>query len=186
MFYFVRHGETAWSLAGKHTGLTDLHLTDNGREQAKSLKPKLEKLSFSEVWCSPLIRARETCQLAGFGDRAEIMPELVEWNYGQYEGLTNIEIKKKEPDWSVFEHGAPEGESPAQVQARVQRVLTRMQAATGDILMFSSAHILRALTGCFLEQGPRFGKHLFLSTASVSILGYEHQNPVIRSWNDLY
>lgn len=183
MFYLVRHGETAWSLAGKHTSSTDLHLTDNGLGQAKNLKLGLEKLSFSEVWCSPLIRARETCQLTGFGERTEIMPELTEWDYGQYEGLTNAEIKKNRPNWNVFEHGAPGGESPTQAQARIQVVLTRMQQATGNILMFSSAHILRTLTACYLGQGPGFGKHLFLGTASLSILGYEHQNPVIKLWN---
>jgi probable phosphoglycerate mutase len=183
MFYLVRHGETPWSVTGQHTGLTDLHLTDNGRQQAKSLKSKLQNHSFSEVWCSPLIRARETCQLAGFSERAEIIPELVEWNYGDYEGLTSAEIKKTRPDWNVFEYGVPGGESPAQVEARLQAVLTRMQQATGDILIFSSAHVLRVLTGCFLKQGPGFGKHLFLKTASISILGYEHQNPVITEWN---
>ncbi len=183
MFYLVRHGETAWSLTGQHTGLTDLSLTPNGREQAHLLKPVLEKLSFSEVWCSPLKRARETCQLAGFGDRAEIMPELVEWNYGRYEGLTSTEIKKKKPNWNIFDHGAPGGESPAQVQARAKVVVARMRQAQNNVLIFSSAHILRTLAACFLEQGPDFGKHLFLSTGSLSILGDENQAPVIRLWN---
>ncbi|MEI6790295.1 MAG: histidine phosphatase family protein [Myxococcaceae bacterium] len=183
MFYLVRHGETAWSLTGQHTGLTDLHLTDNGRAQAKALKSVLKDLSFSEIWCSPLIRAAETCELTGFGERAETLRELTEWNYGQYEGITSAEIKKKQPDWNVFEHGAPGGESPKQVQARIQVILTRMNKATGNVLIFSSAHILRALTACFLGQKINFGKHLSLNTTSLSILGYEHQAPAIKMWN---
>lgn len=183
MFYLVRHGETPWSLAGKHTGLTNVHLTDNGREQAKRLQPVLKDLSFSEVWCSPLIRAIETCEIAGFADRAEIVHELAEWNYGDYEGITGIEIRKIRPDWNVFDQGAPGGESPQQVQARVERVIVRMQKSTEPILLFSSAHLLRALCACFLGQKINFGKNLSLKTASLSILGYEYQLPAIKIWN---
>ncbi|MEI6806288.1 MAG: histidine phosphatase family protein [Myxococcaceae bacterium] len=183
MFYLVRHGETAWSLTGQHTGLTDLSLTENGRQQAKALKSSLEKLSFSEVWCSPLKRARETCQLAGFSERAEIMPELTEWNYGSYEGLTRAEIIKKEPSWNIFEHGAPSGESPADIQARAARVIARLHQAIGHVLIFSSAHILRSIASCYVSQTPDFGRYLLLNPASISILDYEHETPVIKLWN---
>lgn len=183
MFYLIRHGETAWSLTGQHTGLTNIPLTENGRAQAKALEPLLQNISFSEVWCSPLSRARETCQLTGFEKQAELMPELTEWDYGQYEGITSAEIKKRQPDWNVFDHGAPGGESPLQVQARIQIIIKRMQQTSGPVLIFSSAHILRALSACFLGQKINFGKHLSLRTASLSILGYEHQVPAIKLWN---
>lgn|SRR3989338_7152698 len=183
MFYLVRHGETPWSLTGKHTGLTDIHLTHNGREQAKSLKPILKNIVFEQIWCSPLVRAIETCKLTGFGDRAEIMRELTEWDYGDFEGITSAEIRKKKPNWNVFLQGAPHGESPKKVQARVLVILKRMNTTQGNILIFSSAHILRALTACFLEQKISFGKNLSLQTASLSMLGYEHQKPAIKLWN---
>lgn len=183
MFYLVRHGETPWTLTGQHTGLTDLSLTENGRHQAKALKSVLDKLLFSEVWCSPLKRARETCQLAGFGERAEFMPELVEWNYGQYESLTSAQITKKQPGWNVFEYGAPGGESLAQIQARAEIVILRLQQAMGNVLIFSSAHILRSIASCYLSGTLAIGKHLLLSPASISILAREHQAPVIRLWN---
>lgn len=183
MFYLVRHGETAWSLTGQHTGLTDLSLTENGRHQAKALKLVLEKLSFSEVWCSPLKRARETCQLAGFAERAEFMPELTEWNYGLYEGLTSAEIEQKEPDWNIFNQGAPGGESPADIQTRITTLISRIHQATGNVLIFSSAHILRSIASCYVSQTLDFGKYLLLSPASISILDYEHQAPAIRLWN---
>jgi probable phosphoglycerate mutase len=183
MFYLVRHGETAWSLTGQHTGFTDLSLTENGRDQAKALQLILEKLSFSEVWCSPLKRARETCQLAGFSEHAEIMPELTEWNYGSYEGLTRAEIIPKEPGWNIFENGAPSGESPADIQARATKVIARLHQATGPVLIFSSAHILRSIASCYVTQTPDFGKYLLLNPTSISILDYEHQIPVIKLWN---
>lgn len=184
--YLARHGETEWSLSGQHTGLTDLPLTPHGEELAKKLAPRFNGLTFAKVFTSPLQRARRTCELAGFGAAAEVMPDLVEWNYGDYEGVKTHDIHKTRPDWDLFKHGAPGGESVDQVTARAQRIIAALRAVDGDVLCFSSGHILRALAGTWLGFGAAGGRLLLLSTTSVSALGYEHSmdEPVVKLWND--
>jgi len=187
VIHLARHGETAWSLSGQHTGLTDLPLTQNGEENARRLGKRLQGLKLVRVLTSPLQRARKTCELAGFGAVAEVDPELVEWNYGTYEGLRSAEIRKERPDWDLFRDGCPGGETPAQVAARADRVVTRLRAAPGNVLLFSSGHFLRVLAGRWVGLDPAAGaKHLMLSTASLSAVGYESDlaRPVIRLWND--
>jgi broad specificity phosphatase PhoE len=185
--YLARHGETAWSLTGQHTGLTDLPLTERGEQNAHRLGVRLRGLTFAKVFTSPLQRAARTCELAGFGARAVVDPDLVEWNYGQYEGRTGDEILKERPDWQLFRDGCPGGEMPPQVGARADRVVHRCRAVAGNVLLFSSGHFLRVLAARWLglEAGWPAG-HFFLSTASLSALGYEHNlsQPVIRLWND--
>ena len=185
--YIARHGETAWTLTGQHTGLTDLPLTPNGERNARRLAERLEGLNFAKVFTSPLKRAARTCELAGFGAVAETDPDLVEWNYGQYEGLRSAEILARRPDWDLFRDGCPGGESLAQVGERADRVVQRVRAVAGDVLLFSSGHFIRVLAARWLALGPgSAGKHFLLSTASLSALGYEHKlsQPVIRLWND--
>jgi broad specificity phosphatase PhoE len=184
--YLARHGETEWSLSGRHTGLTDLPLTDRGERNARRLGERLKGLSFAKVFTSPLQRAVRTCELAGFGGRAEIDRDLVEWNYGEYEGKRTDEIHKERPDWQLFRDGCPGGESPQQVGARADRVVKRIGAIQGNVLIFSSAHILRVLAARWLRLEPVAGQYFLLSTASLSQLGYEHNlsQPVIRLWND--
>jgi probable phosphoglycerate mutase len=184
--YLARHGETAWSLSGQHTGRTDLPLTERGERNARVLGERLKGLTFARVFTSPLQRARRTCELAGFGGRAEADPDLAEWDYGQYEGLRTAEIKKTRPDWNLFRDGCPGGESVAQVGARADRVVARLRAVDGDVLVFSSGHILRVLAARWLGLDPSGGRLFVLSTATLSILGYEHDKtePVIRLWND--
>ena len=184
--YLARHGETAWSLSGQHTGLTDLPLTERGERNARSLGDRLHGLSFAKVFTSPLQRARKTCELSGFGSKAEIDRDLVEWNYGEYEGRTSADILKQRPDWRIFRDGCPGGESPAQVGSRADRVISRVRAIQGDVLLFSSAHFLRVFAARWLGLDPAAGRYLFLSTASLSALGYEHNltEPVIRLWDD--
>lgn len=182
MFYLVRHGETAWNVAGLQTSFTDLSLTPRGCEQALTLKPYLANKSFTQIWCSPLRRACETCRLAGF-EEYQIKADLTEWNAGDYEGLKTSDISKREPGWTMMTHGAPGGESPQQIKNRAQCVMRNMFETQGDILIFSSSHFLRALTACFLGQEPSFGKHLPLQTAALSILDFENKTPVVRVWN---
>jgi probable phosphoglycerate mutase len=184
--YLARHGETAWSLSGQHTGLTDLPLTERGERNARQLGQRLKGLNFVKVFTSPLQRAARTCELAGFGAVAQIDRDLVEWDYGQYDGRRSAEILAERPDWQLFRDGCPGGETPQQVGARADRVLSRLRAASGDILLFSSGHFLRALTARWLNLQPEAGRYFFLSTASLSVLGYEHNlgKPVIRLWND--
>jgi probable phosphoglycerate mutase len=184
--YLARHGETAWSLSGQHTGVTDLPLTERGEQNARSLAERLRGLSFARVYTSPLQRARRTCELAGFGALAEIDPDLAEWNYGDYEGLTTAQILGKRPGWQLFRDGCPGGESPAQVGARADRVVARVRAVGGNVLLFSSGHFLRVLSARWLALEPGAGRYFVLSTASLSMLGYEHDGsePVIRLWND--
>jgi probable phosphoglycerate mutase len=186
LIYLARHGETAWSLSGQHTGATDLPLTECGERNAEHLRARLHGLVFSKVYTSPLQRASRTCELAGFGTRMEIDRDLVEWNYGQYEGRRTIEIQEERPDWQLFRDGCPGGETPEQVGDRADRVVSRIRAIQGNILLFSSGHFLRVFAARWIGFGPLAGKHLQLSTASVSILGYEHnlRQPVIRLWND--
>jgi broad specificity phosphatase PhoE len=184
--YLARHGETAWSLTGQHTGLTDLPLTERGEQNARRLGERLRGLAFAKVFTSPLTRASRTCELAGFGRVAEIDPDLVEWNYGEYEGRRTAEIRAERPGWQLFRDGCPGGETLAQIAARADRVVARVRAIAGDVLLFSSGHILRVLAARWLGVEPTFGKFFFLSTASLSQLGYEHDraSPVIRLWND--
>jgi broad specificity phosphatase PhoE len=178
----VRHGETEWSLSGRHTGTTDLPLTEVGRERAAALAPMLAPREFALVLCSPLLRARETCALAGFTDPV-IEPDLREWDYGEYEGLTTPEIREREPDWSLWRDGCPGGESPAEIGARADRVLARLRAADGDAIAFAHGHILRVLGARWIDLPVAGGALLFLSTGAVSELGYERETPVLRSWN---
>ena len=184
--YLARHGETAWSLSGQHTGLTDLPLTERGEANARQLGKRLAGLTFAKVFTSPLQRAARTCELAGFGAVAEKDRDLVEWDYGKYEGLRTAEIRAEAPDWQLFRDGCPGGETPAQVGARADRVLARARAAKGDVLIFSSGHFLRMFAARFLELEPAGGRLFTLSTASVSILGFENtlSQPVVRLWND--
>jgi probable phosphoglycerate mutase len=184
--YLARHGETAWSLSGQHTGRTDLPLTERGEANARALGARLSGLSFAMVFTSPLQRAVRTCQLAGFGEKAEADPKLVEWDYGQYEGRRTVEILEERPDWYLFRDGCPGGETPDQVGARADRVIDRIRAVQGDVLVFSSAHILRVLAARWLGLEAARGRYFVLSTATLSLLGYEHNlgEPVIRLWND--
>jgi len=182
----ARHGETAWSLSGQHTGLTDIPLTERGERDARRLGDRLHDRRFAMVLTSPLQRAARTCALAGFGAVAEIDADLVEWNYGQYEGRRSAEILADRPDWQLFRDGCPGGESPAQVGARADRVVQRVRAVEGDVLLFSSAHFLRVLAARWLGLEPGAGRGFLLDTASLSVLGYERTRarPVIRLWND--
>jgi broad specificity phosphatase PhoE len=184
--YLARHGETAWSLSGQHTGLTDLPLTERGEQDARRLGERLRGLTFARVLTSPLQRAARTCELAGFGSAAEVDRDLVEWNYGRYEGRTSPEILAERPDWQLFRDGCPGGETADQVGARADRVIGRVRAVQGDVLLFSSGHILRALAARWLGLEPGAGRYFLLSTATLSALGYEHNRsqPVIRLWDD--
>jgi len=186
VIYLARHGETAWSLSGQHTGLTDLPLTERGEQNARALGHRLNGLSFVKVFTSPLQRARRTCELAGFGTAADVDRDLLEWNYGQYEGRRTAEIRAERPDWQLFRDGCPGGESPDQVGARADQVVGRMHAVDGNVLLFSSGHFLRVLAARWLGLEPAAGRFFLLSTASLSALGYEHNRsqPVIRLWDD--
>lgn len=184
--YLVRHGETAWSLSGQHTGLTDMPLTERGERNARRLSGRLEGMTFAAVFTSPLQRAAQTCRLAGFGAVAEVLPDLVEWNYGDYEGLRTSEIHVERPDWHLFRDGCPGGESPADVGNRADRVVKRVRAISSNAILFSSGHFLRVLAARWLGLAAEAGRYFLLSTGSVSVLGYEHDlsEPVIRLWND--
>jgi probable phosphoglycerate mutase len=187
IIYLARHGETAWSLTGQHTGLTDLPLTERGERNASRLQQRLKGLTFAKVFTSPLLRARRTCELAGFGTVAEIDRDLVEWDYGAYEGRRTAEIRAERPDWQLFRDGCPGGESPAQVAARADRAVSRLRAAEGDVLLFSSGHLLRVLTVRWLGfELTAQARSFMLSTASLSALGYEDSlsRPVVRLWNE--
>jgi probable phosphoglycerate mutase len=184
--YLARHGETAWSLSGQHTGLTDLPLTARGEENARRLGERLKGLAFAKVFTSPLQRARRTAELAGYGAVAETDPDLVEWNYGDYEGKTTKEIQQQRPDWQLFRDGCPGGETLAAIGARANRVVSRVRSVNGKVLIFSSSHFLRVLTARWLEIDPAGGRFFVLNTGTVSILGYEHNQtePVIQLWNE--
>ena len=186
IIYLARHGETAWTLSGQHTGTTDLPLTEHGEQNARRLGERLKRLTFAKVFASPLQRARKTCELAGFGSVAEIDPDLVEWNYGEYEGLTSAQIQATRPDWKLFRDGCPVGETLAQIGARADRVVARVRAIQGNVLLFSSGHFLRVLGARWLGLDASGGQFFLLSTAALSELGYEHDltEPVIRLWND--
>jgi probable phosphoglycerate mutase len=187
VLYLARHGETAWTLSGQHTGLTDVPLTEHGEQDARRLGERLRGLSFARVLTSPLQRAARTCELAGFGSAAEVDRNLLEWDYGDYEGRTSADIHKERPDWDLFRDGCPRGETAADVGARVDRVIGRVRAVQGDTLLFSSAHVLRVLAARWLGLGPQAARYFLLTTASLSALGYEHNRsqPVIRLWDDV-
>ena len=186
IIYLARHGETAWSLSGQHTGRTDIALTERGERNARQLGERLRGLAIDKVYTSPLIRAARTCALAGFGARAEIDPDLVEWNYGAYEGRRTVDIRRETPGWELFRDGCPGGETPAQVGVRADRVVERVRAAAANVLLFSSGHFLRVLAARWLRLDPGAGGNFLLGTAALSALGYEHAlaEPVIRLWND--
>jgi broad specificity phosphatase PhoE len=179
----IRHGETAWSLCGKHTGRTDIPLTENGRAAAARLAPLLAGMAFSRVLTSPLQRARETCRLAGLLERAEIEADLGEWDYGSYEGLTSAEIQRQAPGWIVFRDGCPEGESPAQVGARVDRLIARLRAKPGRVVLFAHGHLLRVLVARWLDLEPGQGAHFLLDTATLSVLSHYRDLPALQRWN---
>ena len=181
--FAIRHGETAWSLSGQHTGTTDIPLTDNGRRLAERLRPALACETFALVLTSPLARARETCALAGLGDRAVVDPDLVEWNYGRYEGLTPEQIHAVAPGWLIFRDGSPGGESPDQVGARVDRVIGRARGTDGDVALFAHGHVLRVLAARWLGLPPAGGQHFLLETGTLSVLGYYHDVPAVKVWN---
>ena len=186
VIWLARHGETAWSLSGQHTGLTDLPLTERGERNARRLGERLQGLTFAKVFTSPLQRAARTCELAGFGAVAEVDRDLLEWNYGDYEGRTSADIHAENPGWQLFRDGCPGGELPSQVGARADRVVGRVRAIQGDVLVFSSGHLLRVLAARWLGLEVTGGRHFLLGTASLSALGYEHNlsQPVIRLWDE--
>jgi probable phosphoglycerate mutase len=186
--YLARHGETAWSLSGQHTGLTDLPLTRRGECNARRLGERLKELEFARVLASPLQRAKRTCELAGFGSRAELDRDLVEWNYGQYEGLSTADIHATRPDWEMFRDGFPGGESFDQIAARADRVIERVRSIDGAVLLFSSGHFLRVLAARWLGLELQAARYFLLGTASLSSLTYEHNpsHPAIGLWNDTH
>jgi probable phosphoglycerate mutase len=179
----IRHGETSWSLSGRHTGATDVPLTDRGREAAARIRPVLAGRTFSLVLVSPMRRARETCELAGLAEAGCVEPDLAEWNYGQFEGLTREEIEARAPDWLIFRDGCPGGESPVQVSARADRVIGRALAQTGDVVLFAHGHLLRVLVARWIGLAPVAGQHFLLDTGSVCILAFYQGLPAIKVWN---
>ena len=186
--YLARHGETAWTVTGQHTSRTDLPLTERGEGNARRLGERLSGLTFAKVFTSPQQRARRTCELAGFGSVAQIDNDLVEWDYGDYEGRLTVDILKERPDWLLFRDGCPGGESPQQVAARADRVVSRVRAVAGDVLLFSSGHFLRMVAARWIGLEPVHGESLMLGTASLSAVGYENSmlRPAIRLWNDTH
>ena len=179
----VRHAETEWSLNGRHTGRTDVPLTEHGREQALALGSELGDHEFELVLTSPLVRAVETCQLAGFGDRAVRRDELMEWDYGSYEGRRTLEIREERAGWSLWRDGVPEGETAEQVGGRVDRLLADLRSRSGEAIVFSHGHVLRVLTARWLGLDPRAGRLFALDPGTLSVLGYERETPVVRLWN---
>ena len=185
--YLARHGETAWTISRQHTGVTDLPLTARGEAEAVRLGERLEGLTLAAVLTSPLQRAVRTCERAGFGSAAEVEPDLLEWNYGAYEGRRSADIRAERPDWQLFRDGCPDGESPHQVGARADRVIRRVRGIEGDVLLFSSGHFLRVFAARWLGLHPGAGRYFLLGTASLSAVGYEHDRsePVIRLWDEM-
>jgi probable phosphoglycerate mutase len=179
--YLARHGETEWSLSGRHTGTTDMPLTENGRAVAERLRPALANHRFALVLTSPLLRARETCRLAGLSGQLE--PDLKEWNYGEYEGLTPAEIEARRPGWLIFRDGCPGGETPQQVGARVDRVLARARAAGGDVALFAHGHLFRVLVARWIGLAPEAGQHFLLDTATLNVLAHYKDAPAVKIWN---
>jgi probable phosphoglycerate mutase len=181
--WLVRHGQTEWSASGRHTGRTDLPLDDEGRQQARDLAPVLAGLPVTLVLTSPLQRARETCALAGYGDRATVDDDLQEWDYGDYDGLTTDEIRQTRPDWTLWRDSCPGGETPAQVGVRADRVIARVREGAGDAIAFAHGHLLRVLAARWVGLAPESGALLALTTATVSLLGWEREQAVVRRWN---
>jgi len=179
----VRHGETEWSLSGQHTGRTDIPLTERGRQQARLLEPLLSTANFALVLSSPLRRARETCELAGLGPRMQLEPDLMEWNYGEYEGLTSKQIKRTAPNWMVFTDGCPGGETPEQVGARVDRLIDRIRPVGGRVALFAHGHLLRVFVARWIGFPPSAGQHFLLDTSTVGVLGYYQGVPAVKRWN---
>jgi probable phosphoglycerate mutase len=182
--WLVRHAETEWSRSGKHTGRTDVPLTDAGRERATALGALMGDRAFALVLSSPLGRARETARLAGFGDRCGVREDLLEWDYGDYEGITTADIRTERPDWYHWRDGVPHGETADEVGARCDRVVAEVLATDGDVALFAHGHILRALAARWVEEPVRFGGRLFLSTGSICVLGFEREVRVVRRWNE--
>lgn len=183
--WLVRHGETEWSISGAHTGLTEVALTDRGRRQAAMIGRQLEGRHFDRVFASPRQRAQETCRLAGFGDVAKTDEAIQEWNYGSYEGKTTSEIRQIRPNWSIWTDGAAGGETIDQVATRAKKIITQCESFPGPVLLFSHAHFLRVLAACWLGLDPVAGRLFAMDVASLSILGHERENRVIRLWNDI-
>jgi broad specificity phosphatase PhoE len=181
--YVLRHGETEWSVTGQHTGVTDLPLTENGRAVARRLRPMLAEQTFALVLTSPLKRARETCELAGLGPYAQLDPDLKEWSYGDYEGLTPAEIRARRPDWLIFRDGCPGGETPAEIGARVDRVVARVRAAAGNVALFAHGHVFRVLAARWLGLAAAGGAHFVLGTATLNVLGWYRDTPAVHVWN---
>ena len=179
----VRHGETEWTLSGQHTGRTDIPLTERGRKQARLLAPLFSTADFALVLSSPLQRARETCELAGLGARMEIEPDLMEWDYGEYEGITSKEIKRTAPNWMVFTDGCPGGETPEQVGARVDRLIHRIRPVAGRVAIFAHGHLLRVFAARWIGFPPSAGQHFLLDTSTVGVLGYYQGVPAVKRWN---
>ena len=182
--YLIRHGQTQWSKAGKHTGLTDIPLTKEGQKEARALGQSLKNISFSHVFCSPLLRVVQTASIAGLSANMTIDPDLVEINYGDFEGITSKEIKEIDPMWGAFIKDCPNGETLDQIKTRADRVIARVLELEGNVVVASSGHFSRVLGTRWIQQQVSFAKHLFLSTASKSVLSFEHSNRVIQSWND--
>lgn len=179
----VRHGETEWTLTGQHTGRTDIPLTEAGRAAARDLAPLAAKTTLALVLTSPLGRARETCELAGLAAQAYVDPDLLEWHYGDYEGLTLAQIQTRAPEWLLFIDGCPGGESPAQVAERVDRVIARIRAVDGDVALFAHGHLLRLFAARWIGLPPAAGCHFLLDPATVSVLAHSRGIPVVKSWN---
>jgi len=185
--YIVRHGETEWSQTGRHTGLIDLPLTQRGEREARTVAAPLHEITFAQVFTSPLQRTFRSCELAGFGANCIVDPDLVEWDYGEYEGKTTVEILEQRPGWRMFFDGCPAGESVEEVGIRADRILARARAIDGNVLLFSSGHTLRVLAARWLELAPETGRFLAqMGTSSLSALGYEanRSRPTIQRWND--
>ena len=182
--YLVRHGQTEWSLSGQHTGTTDIPLTEQGVKHAEALGERLRGHSFGAVYSSPLSRAIETCRLVGLGDQVVERPDLVEWNYGEYEGLTTKKIRETVPGWTIWSHPTPGAETAAEIGARVDGVVEDLAASESDAAVFAHGHVLRVLGARWIGLPPEGGALLALSTATLSILGWERENRVIRLWND--
>jgi probable phosphoglycerate mutase len=185
--FLVRHGDTEWTDTRRHTGRTDIPLNRRGEERAAALGAMLRRETFARVFTSPLLRARRTCELAGFGERCEVNADLVEWDYGQYEGLTTAEIRTRRPDWNLFRDGAPGGESREDVARRAERFLQKVRQIEGDVAAFSSGHTIRMIAARWLGLAPIDARLFFTATAGVGILGYEHDRdePVVLLWNDV-
>jgi broad specificity phosphatase PhoE len=181
--FVLRHGETEWSLSGRHTGTTDLPLTENGRRLAERMRPVLGKETFASVLVSPMRRARQTCELAGLGEKAVIDQDLMEWNYGAYEGLTTAQIRENSPGWVLFRDGCPGGETAGQVGARVDRVIARARSAGGDVALFAHGHVLRVLAARWIELAATAGQNFLLDTGALSVLTGYQGAPAVQLWN---